>query len=48
MEKSITYLSSKEMRKKLKISSCELMHMREAGKLEYVKKGNAFLYSIKG
>lgn len=44
MEKSIKYLSSKEMRKKLKISSCDLMHMREAGKLKYIRKGNAYLY----
>ncbi len=44
MKKGIKYLSSREVRKKLKISSCDLMHMREAGKLEYVKKGNAYLY----
>lgn len=39
------YLSSKEKRKQLKVSACELMHMREAGKLEFVKKGNAYLYN---
>lgn len=38
------YLSSKEARKKLKVSSCELMHLREAGKLKFIKKGNAYLY----
>ncbi len=39
------YLGSKEIRKKLKISSCELMHLREVGKLKYFKKGNSFFYS---
>ena len=38
------YLNSKEMIKKLKISSCELMHLRTKGKLNYIKKGNAYLY----
>jgi len=38
------YYTSKEARKKLNVRSCDLMHMREAGKLKYVKKGNAFLY----
>jgi len=39
------YLNSKETEKKLKISSCELMHIRVQGKLKYIKKGNAFLYN---
>jgi len=39
------WLSSGETRKKLRISSCELMHLREAGKLRFKKEGNAFLYS---
>ena len=38
------YLSSKETMKELKVSSCDLMHMREAGKLKYIKKGNAYFY----
>jgi len=38
------YLSSKEMKKKLKVSSYKLMHLRTNGKLKYVKKGNAYLY----
>jgi len=38
------YLSSKEAMKVLNVSSCDLMHMREAGKLKYVKKGNAYFY----
>jgi hypothetical protein len=37
-------LSSEEARKLLKVSSCDLMHLRTAGKLAYTKKGNAFLY----
>lgn len=40
------YLTSKETREKLKVSSCDLMHLRENGKLEYIKKGNAYLYKI--
>lgn len=39
-------LKSKEVEKELKISSCDLMHLRDAGQLNYVKNGNAFLYSI--
>lgn len=38
------YLSSKETMKELKVSSCHLMHLRESGKLKYVKKGNAYFY----
>jgi hypothetical protein len=38
------YLSSKEMMKELKVSSCELMHLRTNGKLNYIKKGNKYLY----
>lgn len=37
-------MSSKEAMKTLKVSSCELMHLREAGKLVYIKKGNAYFY----
>ena len=40
------YLNSKETMKELKVSSCDLMHLREAGKLKYVKKGNAYFYSL--
>ena len=41
------YLSSKEAMKVVKVSSCDLMHMREAGKLKYIKKGNAYYYEKK-
>ncbi len=44
--KDENYLSSKEMMKELKVSSCELMHLRVEGKLDYVKKGNAYFYKI--
>ena len=40
------YLTSKEAKKLLKISDCELAHMRVEGKLSYVKKGNAYMYEI--
>ncbi len=39
------YLSSKESKAVLKIQDCDLMHIRISGKLNFVKKGNAFLYS---
>lgn len=38
------YLSSKETMKALKVSSCDLMHLRQEGKLKYIKKGNAYYY----
>lgn len=38
------YLSSKQTMKELKISSCDLMHLRVTGKLIYTKKGNAYFY----
>jgi hypothetical protein len=38
-------LNSKEVRKELKISSCDLAHMRIERKLKYKKVGNAFLYT---
>ena len=40
-------LTSKEVMKKLKISACDLMHLREEGKLRAEKKGNAYMYSLK-
>lgn len=41
------YLSSKETMKVLKISSCDLMHLRTSGKLKFIKKGNAYFYEKK-
>jgi hypothetical protein len=41
-----TWLTSKETQKLLKVSGCELMHLRESDKLTFKKQGNAFLYQI--
>lgn len=38
------WLTSKEVEKGLKISSCHLMHLRVDGKLKFKKNGKAFLY----
>ncbi|RED44708.1 helix-turn-helix domain-containing protein [Seonamhaeicola aphaedonensis] len=38
------YCTNKETEKALKISSCDLMHLRVKGALSFTKKGNAFLY----
>ena len=38
------WLTSKEAKKRLKISDCELMHRRESGKLFFKKVGRAFYY----
>ena len=40
------WLTSKETQKQLKISGCELMHRRLAGKLKFKKVGNAYFYLI--
>ena len=42
---SSEWLKSKEGIKTLKIRACDVMHLREAGKLKFTKQGNAFLYS---
>ncbi|MCF6251230.1 MAG: helix-turn-helix domain-containing protein [Methylococcaceae bacterium] len=46
MVKEEKWLSSKEVKKILKVSDCELSHLRNDGKLVFMKKGNAFLYSL--
>lgn len=38
------WLSSKETKAHLKISDCELMHLRTEGKLEFKKDKNGFFY----
>ena len=38
------FLKSKEVQKKLKVRACDIMHLREAGKIRFEKKGNAYLY----
>jgi hypothetical protein len=40
------WLNSKDTMRQLKISSCHLMHMRQAGKIKYKKQGNRFWYLI--
>ena len=39
------YLTSKEAKAELQVQDCDLAHIRNAGKLEFTKKGNAYLYS---
>jgi hypothetical protein len=39
------FLTSKEAKVELKVQDCDLAHIRNAGKLEFTKKGNAYLYS---
>ena len=43
-ENSIKYLTSKEAKAALKVQDCDLAHIRNAGKLQFAKKGNAYLY----
>jgi phage terminase large subunit len=44
-EKDENWISSKDVLKVAEIKSCDLMHYRIQGKLEFKKRGNAFLYS---
>ncbi|WP_197017688.1 MerR family transcriptional regulator [Tenacibaculum sp. 47A_GOM-205m] len=39
------WITSKEAIKLAKIKSCDLMHYRLEGKLQFKKKGNAYYYS---
>lgn len=43
--KTIQFLTSKEAKVELKVQDCVLAHIRNAGKLQFTKKGNAYLYS---
>jgi hypothetical protein len=45
--KTEQYLTSKEAKAALKVQDCDLAHIRNAGKLQFSKKGNAFMYSKK-
>ena len=45
MQTKNEWLCSDEVRRILRGSSCDLMHLREAGKLKFQKRGNAFLYA---
>jgi hypothetical protein len=43
-EKHGNWVSSTEMAQMLKVSSCELAHLRHSGKLRFTKIGNAYFY----
>lgn len=45
---NLTYITSKEAKKVLRVSDCHLAHMRVEGKLPYVKQGNAYMYETMG
>lgn len=45
-KKDELWLTSKEMQKALKLSGCELMHQRMAGKFVFKKVGNSFMYQL--
>lgn len=44
-ENTTNWLKSKDVKKELKISDCDLAHIRITGVLEFTKKGNAFMYN---
>ena len=44
-ENKVKYLTSKEAKKELKVQDCTLAHIRNTGKLSFIRKGNAFMYS---
>ena len=39
------WMSSGEARRRLRVSACHLMHLRNGGRLRFRKQGNAFLYA---
>lgn len=41
-----SWLTSKEIKRELKISSCELMHRRVSNELIFKKVGNAYFYKL--
>ena len=42
----LTWITSKETQKLLKVSGCELMHLRVNGQITFKKQGNAYYYQI--
>ena len=46
MNNNYARLSSKETKKALKLTDCQLMHKRERGELKFEKRGRAFFYWI--
>ena len=45
LNKTTQFLTSKEAKFELKVQDCDLAHIRNAGKLQFNKKGNVYLYS---
>ena len=43
--KAEKYLTSKQAKAELKVQDCDLAHIRNEGKLNFTKNGNAFMYS---
>ena len=41
------WLTSAEVRKSLRISTCDLAHLREEGRIRAEKRGNAYYYVAK-
>lgn len=40
----LKYLTSTEAKRELKVQDCDLAHIRNSGKLKFIKKGNSYLY----
>jgi hypothetical protein len=45
-QNSCNWLSSTRASSALRLSSCELMHFRQTGRLKFIKLGNAYFYDI--
>ena len=45
MQAKKNWMRADEARRMLRGSSCDLMHLREAGKIRFEKHGNAYLYA---
>ena len=45
-DNKLKIVNSKEAKKLLKVSDCELMHLRTSVKVKGTKVGNLFLYQI--
>jgi hypothetical protein len=43
---NFVWMTSKEVKKHLRITSCELMHKRESALIPFRKNGNAYEYLI--
>ena len=41
------WLRRDEARKVLRVSTCDLSHLRQGGKIAFRKEGNAYLYSAR-